>query len=397
MKFAFLGSVLGLLVVGCIGCSNSALTTSGTGVLYVAAQGNTSLSPFGIDLTTGLLSTSTNTASTGNMPSAAVIAPSGGAIFVANGQDNTISSFTVNPDGTVKAAGTATALKAPALNPVGLAIDAAGKFLFVANQGTFNLTQTSPTPVKGSISVLAVNGTTLSEIAGSPFLTEQPADVIGSGPVSVAVAPNGNYLYVANQFTNTVSAYSLSSGALTLLPGSPYNVGTTPSAVAITPDGNFVYVANSGSNNVSAFAACTNANLTCVTPTGQLTPVAGSPFSAGVGPVAILAVSSPLAEFLYVVDHGSNQVSQYRVATGTGVLTAATTAAVSTGTGPTAITAHIGTSTVLADGGETDYVYVANTDGGTISSYSYDSTGGGLSVVGGPIATQGQPTALVAR
>ena len=419
MKFGFLGSVLVLLALGLLSCGNTALTNAGSGILYVTAQADASvsgISAYGIDLTTGVLNgTSNYGVPTGNRPGAIVESPSGNALFVANIQDNTISSYTVNSDGTLTPAANPTKLNPLSeLAPMGMAIDSGGKFLFVANQGTLLLAQPNPpipnfTPVSGSISVFSINGATLTEIAGSPFSAEPPNPVVGSGPVSVAVAPNANYLYVANQFANNVSVFSIASnGALTQIVGTaisppgapPYPVGTAPSAVALTPDGNFLYVANTGSNNITAFFACTNANLDCAKPpTGLLTPVAGSPFSAGLGPVAITAAMDiPGDEFLFVVDQVSNQVSQYKVAVGTGVLSPASPATLSTGAGPSAIVIRPSGQPVLADGGTTNYLYVANTTAGTISSFSYDTTEGVLQVItGSSVTTPGQPAGLAVK
>lgn len=381
MKFGFLSSVLVLLALGLTSCGTSSSTTaSGTGILYATTQGNASVSAFGINLGTGTLSTNGNAVATGHGPAAIVGLPSGNSLFVANSQDNSVSSYTVNSDGTLKAASGTTPAGA---TPMGMAIDPAGKFLFVANQGS------------GTVSVYGVNGAALTPMGS--VSTATPGVTVATGPVSVAISPNGNYLYVANQFTNTVSGYSVSAGALTLVPGSPYAVGTAPSAVALTPDGNFLYVANTGTNNVSAFAACTNAILTCPTPTGQLTPVAGSPFPAGLGPVAIAASADAQGEYLFVVDHASNEVSQYKVGVGTGVLTVDSPVAVSTGAGPEAIVIRPGGGTVLTDGGTTNYVYVANTGAGTISVYSYDTITGLLSVVGSAVTTAGQPSGLAAK
>ncbi len=150
-------------------------------------------------------------------------------------------------------------------------------FLYVANLGNFG------DPASGTISVFGIQGATLAA-SGSPISTATTGVLSGTGPVSLTITPKGDYLYVANQFTNTVSGYSVNSGVLTLVPGSPYPVGTTPSAVTLTPDGNILFVANEGSNNVSAFTACTNADLNCVTPDGHLTPVPNSPFRRGPGP-----------------------------------------------------------------------------------------------------------------
>ena len=188
----------------------------------------------------------------------------GGAAFVSNTQDNSISSFTLNSDGTL-AAGSTTKLTT-ATSPTGLAIDGGGKFLFVANQGSSN------------ISVFSISGATLTEVAGSPFSAVDPsAPGIATGPVAVAVTPTASYLYVANQFTNSVSAFAVdANGGLTPLfgniTGATYAAGTDPSTLALTSDGNFLYVANEGSNNISAYAVCANAS-TMRTP--GITDIAG--------------------------------------------------------------------------------------------------------------------------
>ena len=64
----------------------------------------------------------------------------------------------------------------------------------------------------------------------------------------------------------------------------------------------FVYVANAGSNNVSAYRIAEN---------GALTPVAGSPFPAGSDP-RCLAVDL-FGLFVYVANAASNNVSAYSI------------------------------------------------------------------------------------
>jgi len=100
---------------------------------------------------------------------------------------------------------------------------------------------------------------------------------------------------VANSGSNDVSAYRIgphfcpgtsrhfpfsdsSLGALTPVAGSPFPAGAGPLSVAVDPWGRFAYVANNGSNNVSAYSVGEN---------GALTPVAGSPFPAGASPFSV--------------------------------------------------------------------------------------------------------------
>jgi 6-phosphogluconolactonase (cycloisomerase 2 family) len=278
---------------------------------------------------------------------------------------------------------------------MGITINPAGTFLFVANQGNF--AQVS----SGTVSVYSVNGTTLTEIAGSPFSTAKMGAVLGPGPVAVAVSLSGKYLYVANQFEGTVAAFSINStsGALTPLPNSPFAAGLNPSGLTITPNGGFLYVANAGSDNVSAFGICDMVTTTCSntnSPDGSLSPVSGSPFAAGIGPIS--SATDPIGQYLFVVNRQSSQIAQYKISSGTGALTANSPPMVSTGATPVGIVVRGGTSTIPATGGTFDYVYTTNNDGTSISIFSFDTTTGVLSVVGTPFNTiSGFPSAIGAR
>ncbi len=91
----------------------------------------------------------------------------------------------------------------------------------------------------------------------------------------MTVSPNGSFLYVSNQGSNNVSAYTITTGTGVLVPvasgaGNPFAAGTSPSGVTVSPNGSFLYVSNQGSNDVSAY--------TITAGTGLLTPITGSPF-----------------------------------------------------------------------------------------------------------------------
>ena len=410
-RFRFLAAiVLPVLLLGLIACNNStSSSSSGTGVLYVASQGDSSVSTFSIDLTKGLLTASGTGVATGSVPSAMLLAPSGTVLFVANSNPSvpegspactspspgTITAYTVNSDGTLTAVSGSTTAGAI---PVAMATDSGGHFLFVANQGLQCIPTTGPTAgmTSGTISVFSIQSKTLTEVPGSPFPSNVPNAPSGTGPSGLAVTPDGKYLYVANQFDSTLTKFSVDgSGVLTLGPVVP--VGTTPSAVGMTPDGGFLYVGNA--STVSAFAICNQVLTSCNDPTspdGSLTAVAGSPFSAGIGPVAIVA--SPSGKFLFVVNRLSNQISEYEIATGTGVLTPNTQSQISTGANPVGATIRAGTTTVAATGGTTDFLYVPNLGASSVSVYSFDSTVGTLGLVGGPVPiTGGQPSAVAAE
>ena len=348
-------------------CSNS--NSSTTGHLFVATQADSLITPYNIDLNNGELSANGSALATGSGASVMVLAPSGNTLFLAEKTSNDIRAYTVNSNGTLTAAGgpQATTLSSPAA----MAINSAGTFLFVANPGN--------TGSPGSISVFSVSGTTLSQVAGSPFLTTDN----GVGPIALGLASSGNFLYVANQTDGTVSAYTVSSaGALSLL-ASPYTVSTTPSGLAMSPDGNFLYVSNFGSNNISSFAVCTVVSSLCPVADGSLAAVTGGPFAAGIGPTVIAPHAT--LKFVYVLDTGSNQISGYTRGDN-GSLSPLSPATVATGVDPVSL--------VIQPQG--NYLYVANDNGATILGFHIDQTSGLLGPLA-PFTTGGNPAALAAK
>ncbi len=310
--------------------------------------------------------------------------------------------------------------------PGSLAIDSAGKYLFVADVATSGQTQpytnpcngateTSTLAVPGAVSVFAVSSGTLTEVAGSPFpLPNEAGGNVSSGNVASASAlavtptsfpsqfapcslfspptftpPATEYLYVADLVNNVVLTYSVSStGALTLdpystaTPGAP--TGTGPSGVAVDPCNRFVYVSNFGSNSVSAFTICNAVTQNCQSADYSLQPVTGSPFPAGdkPGPLAVY----PFGTFLYVVDTGSGQVSPYQVSSNSGSLTPIGNPVSTNQSGLNSIT-------ILGDG---TWMFIANFNSSTVSQFAITPANGTLSPQS-PFTTQDNPTGVAAK
>lgn len=392
MKFRYLACLTCVALLILLGCSstNSTVTSTGTARVFFTTQGDSSIWSYSVALANGSLTQAAQPVGTGSFPAGIAIAPSGNALFVANQGSDTVSGYSVDPSGALTAS--STAAKTGKM-PSALALDPAGQFLYVANEGS------------DDISVFSVNGTTLTPVKGSPFTTIPPGSTGPTGPTAVVVSATGNFVYVANahSVTPSLAAFSAHSGVLTPLGTSPYtvNIGTTPSGLGIVPGGAFLYVANQGSSNVSGFAICDKVVTTCNDPNrpdGTLTPITGSPFPAGLGPVAIAA--DPGFNFLYVLDKGSNQVSQFSYATGTGVLTALSPPAVSAGVTPTSLVVISGTlgsqiGNVITN--PTDYVYVTNLGGSTLSAFTLTTSTGQLNPIGTPTVTTNNPSAIAAN
>ena len=123
----------------------------------------------------------------------------------------------------------------------------------------------------GNVLGFTASGTPLP---GSPY----PA---GNKPSAVIVDINAQYAYVANSLDSTVTAYSISSGALTRL--GEYTTGTQPVAMGIDPSLNeYLYTANFLGNTVSGFQIQAS--------DGTLVNSKGSSFAASTNPTAVAAI-----------------------------------------------------------------------------------------------------------
>ncbi len=228
--------------------------------------------------------------------------------------------------------------------PVSIALDPAGNFAYVANDG-------------GGVSAYRIDAATgaLAPVAGSPFAA-------GSYPMSVTINPTGTFAYVANNGDGTVSVYRIdpTTGALAQIPGSPFAAGPAPYAVTINPAGTFAYVAN----DVNTVSVCS-----IDAASGALTLV--GTIASGIGPVESVAVT-PGGTFAYAVGGGSSAVSAFTIDATTGLLTAITGSPFAAATSPNAVTVNpAGT-----------FAYVANGASNDISAYSIDAPTGVLVPVG---------------
>ncbi len=383
------------------GCSSSSRVPSNTSLMWVATQGDQMVRTYTISQQTGAINpvgTNGTPVATGVQPTQMVISPDGKSMFIVNSGTNgsgSVTAYTFNGNGSLAAAGSGVGA---GQTPIALAIDPTGKFLFVANQGT------SGDVTSGTISVFSVSGTTLTAVGTFP--TEVSGDVSGTGPSALAVSPVGSYLYVANEFTNTVESFSYdASGTLTLI--ADYSAGTNPTGLAFSrcagitsstatgscpaADGNNLFVANSGSNDISIFSACIQISGTCNSPNGTLTQISsGSPVAAGVGPASILV--DPTSDFVYAVDRGSSQVSAYQYSPATGVLTS-----LGNGSGGASVFSGGITQNVANSSSTFNWVVVTNNGSSTLSAFKIAATGHLVGLTSGQYSVQGQPSAILLR
>jgi 6-phosphogluconolactonase (cycloisomerase 2 family) len=435
-RWWLLGLVV-LVLAGLLLACGSNYSTSTDGLLVVASEYSGLLETFSFNLNKGSVSAVYNTpADTSNetcvlngQPSSLVMAPSGNYVYaIINGNSTcgttgaTIAAFAVNSDGTLKQAGSPVPLaplsitiqdtneKVPVV-PNSMFMDAAGKFLFIANLST---TDNSNNPIPGTVSVLLIgSGGSLTEVEHSPFsvpTAEQTPDIVAVAATptvfpSIGVngqqnavcslgqtPPTAEYLYAVDAVNYVVWEFAVNTSTGVLSPPtgasqSPsFATDKIPAGVAVDPCDRFVYVSDSLYNKVSAYTICdglaTQSTL-CETdssqyPAGALVQVTGSPYSLGgnangAGPIAV----DPYGKNVYVVGTESNTISPLTITAVTGGLTALNPPVQPTGVGPASIAIR----------GDDNWLFVANHgsvvgDGGnTVSQYSITPETGVLAVM----------------
>ena len=154
---------------------------------------------------------------------------------------------------------------------------------------------------------------------------------VGRNPQGVAVAPNGQNIYVANFDDNTVSV--VSRATQTVAATVPSGVG--PTGVDVTPNNNYAYVTNFTDNTISVIRTSDNSVIKTIT--------------VGTNPNGIAV--SPNGAYVYVTNYGDNTVSVIQTSDNTVVTT------INVGSKPFGIT-------FTPDGSR---VYVSNYGGSTVS------------------------------
>ncbi|MFC4118062.1 beta-propeller fold lactonase family protein [Nonomuraea zeae] len=233
---------------------------------YVLNRGNNTLAAYRVGSRGELRLL--GTAATGDAFGLA-IAPDGSSLFAAN-QSGTVSAFTLDDDGTPRAAGDPVPTGFPL--PQGLAVSPDGRFLYVGHGEP-----DSPGPREPDVIVrFAIGPDAALTRVGRPVQTNP------SG-AQIVFTPDGRFAYIATTFDSVVDGFRVGRhGELTPLPGSPYDAALFAEGAVIAPDGRHLFVAGSGQGaNPGGVSAYT------INGDGSLTEAPGSPFSAGTFPVGI--------------------------------------------------------------------------------------------------------------
>jgi DNA-binding beta-propeller fold protein YncE len=264
--------------------------------------------------------------------SEAFLSPSQGALFVANGGDDTVSEYALSGDDTIT-----TINLLSGSHPVALSSTQSG-VMYVLNSGPNSLCQQSGSISTINTATLAVSNTTT------------PPPCVGVDPIAMVQATGGGRVFVINRGDNSVWVYDppsqtivarfttqanpklgptakylaasadgfyifvvtqgdgVNPGALDIIDVNNFGVlpsvplGVKPTFAVVDPNLNRLYVTNSGSNTVSVFDA---SNVNISNPKSPI-PLLGTA-NVGAGPVSVTAL--PDGTRFYVANSGSNDVT----------------------------------------------------------------------------------------
>ena len=367
--------------------------------VYTVSASGPNINAFAVDYQSGILTQVTGSPfQTGfKRETTLVPSPDGKYLYVLSGfEDSAVEVFAVGTDG--KLYGQKTYTLSGGTYPTSIAVDSAGKFLYITFTYQPGFTPVSPGP--GGVAIFPINsdgtlGTPVS-INGQPFLA------VGNNPVSITVTPaicsptpvistntactgssgagkQNVFVFVVDQEPSpnaTVLGYAqnTSTGALTPLSGTKFNAtlktwqgypaGVTPSAIASDPTGRFVYVTDQTANQIYGYTIDNQI-------TGNLTPMVSSPYGTGLFPVQL--VIDPRGKYLYVTNFNSGTVSSFAIDQASGSLSGVAAAgSFTTGTRPNCVT---------IDPALGIYLYTSNYLDSTVSAGQLSPNTGALQTV----------------
>ncbi len=221
----------------------------------------------------------------------------------------------------------------------GIAISPDGTRAYVANElaGTVSVIDTGTDTIVDTITIGASTapiGVVTSNDGGTLYVSEFKNAVavvdVATGAVrktitvgnisspyafSLAIAPNGKRLYIANERDGTVSAIDTASNTVV----ATIPVGINPVGIAVTPDSSRAYVANLTSGTLSVIDTASNSVTGSITIGFQPNGIAigktpPSPLVAAVLPGSrSVQVNSPATIFATMLNSGSTALSNCRI------------------------------------------------------------------------------------
>ena len=181
----------------------------------------------------------------GQAPAALAITPDGAYVYVISYVDGNPGTGTIS---IIRTSDNSVQLNAITgfSGPFAIAITPNGKYAYVTNFGSNNFS-----PVGTTVSVVDISSNTVVATI-----------TVGIQPAGIAITPDGSYAYVSNYYTlydgPNFTDLTASQGTVNIIDiqtnkviSPVIKVGLSPDAIAISSNGQFAYVTNYTSNTVS--------------------------------------------------------------------------------------------------------------------------------------------------
>jgi 6-phosphogluconolactonase len=302
--------------------------------LYAANQVDQNIVHFAL-ADNGVL-TKKDSVSLSTTPVAMAVSTDGNTLYAVSGTSTaTLSAFSLTSGALGSAAATQINLVIPGYEsdsvvPTAVTVLTNGNAIYVTaydlsayNPGGVTTSNASPGWVFG---FTTGSGGALTPVPGSPFNA-------GVRPSSVVAEPTNRFLYVTDYASNQMIGYGIYTGyTLAFLQNGPYKTGGQPTSIAVDPRGKFLYVANSLDSSVTAYVIDlpTGTPSTAVNTTGSQTNITDTqPVSVGVDPA--------LGRYVYTANYLGNSVSGFRLDPTAGTLKQTQATPYPTGIHPTAV------------------------------------------------------------
>ena len=381
------------IALGLSACSND-YTVAYVYMITQGVQGATShslLNSYQVDYQSGRLYAMADSPNdTGGRDGVAIVAaPNNLFLYTVNNFDSDVVEFAIGTDGKLYPENT---YNITGNLPVAAAIDAAGKFLYVAftyqtnPDGSQLYTASNPGP--GGISIFPINA---DNTLGKPTTVN-----VGRNPVAIVTSATGNYIYLAEQdsaSTANIVAFTenASTGALTLVPGQTINSGNlpsfgfpsgpTPAGMLIDATATHLYVTDKTLNQVATYTIGAG---------GVLSSAAITPTDAGPSGMSL----DLQAKYLYVAATTANAVDGYTIGANGVPVRSTVAATVQAGNGPTCIT--VAGSPSSAHPTHAAYMYIANSLSNNVTAEQLNESTGALDqVIGSPFGGSTLPACVV--
>jgi 6-phosphogluconolactonase len=277
---------------------------------FAGASGG-SVSAFAIDAGTGMLTLLNQQASKGAAPTHLVVDRQGKNVLAANYTGGSVVVLPIDAEGRL---GPATGFvqhtgmsvnrsRQTAPHAHGIALDAVGRFAYVADLGLDKVLIYRFDAAQGTI------------VPNDPPFASVPP---GSGPRHLAFHPAGGFGYAINELTSTVTTFrhNADTGALeplqtiSTLPAD-YTRSNSTAEVVVHPSGKYLYGSNRGHNSIAIFAIDPNAGT--LTPVGHEPTQGRTPRNFNIDPTGV---------YLLAANQDTNTVVVFRIDPATGRLTA---------------------------------------------------------------------------